>query len=636
MVTSLLFLEARVLGRGEPPCGFDAGDDNLRRYVGNGPTNATDPTGLEPDWDAIAQQKAQAEAILNDPKKKRTYRGSRNRNPDFTAEELRILAEWEKTEGWLRTYQGKIPARITGSIQSDPRTFQMEHELQRSLGRSIGPIPEEKPAPQWKGDGISSSPELRQYVTLAVAKFNKGVADGTYKPESSNNEYGPKLLGLSGAYNVTADWWILIDLGDASVFPGSKIVAQVIAQSSYTNPALESSASAAMGGQVPLTSNFKIVHSPLKIVAIQLSYIGEKSPSELFRNPATLYKTAEEKYKDKKWGEFLNNSLAIGEYIPVVKTAIKVDDIIRTAQTQPNKLTVWDYADATWSFIDDVLTVTGPFLHSGSSAATKEFNGVKLKRIVVLATDAEKSSGGISLGEKASALAADRELLKYTKDGSVITFLEDGLLTVSEREAKGAITEAATAIEKGGTGAGGALVHRVDHFNLPKFTGPHKVDLTDEKQLIGALDMLATQHFNVADPEAKALMGKSCGAFAVATDTLLNTGEVTKVAATGVMWPGELAAHYGSPFNPVTPRQLATQFAEQPGKTGIVYIFRVGKDGKQVGLGHYVNVVNRNGVVQYLDGQFGEILDDANDLLSLLQRKPDTTIKLEVMVTHKP
>ncbi len=31
----------------EDPIGFEAGDSNLYRYVGNGPTNATDPTGLE-------------------------------------------------------------------------------------------------------------------------------------------------------------------------------------------------------------------------------------------------------------------------------------------------------------------------------------------------------------------------------------------------------------------------------------------------------------------------------------------------------------------------------------------------------------------------------------------------------------
>src|SRR5262249_9199318 len=30
----------------QDPLGFAAGDGNLYRYVGNGPTNATDPTGL--------------------------------------------------------------------------------------------------------------------------------------------------------------------------------------------------------------------------------------------------------------------------------------------------------------------------------------------------------------------------------------------------------------------------------------------------------------------------------------------------------------------------------------------------------------------------------------------------------------
>jgi RHS repeat-associated protein len=34
----------------EDPLGFAAGDSNLNRYVGNGPTNATDPTGLAPEW----------------------------------------------------------------------------------------------------------------------------------------------------------------------------------------------------------------------------------------------------------------------------------------------------------------------------------------------------------------------------------------------------------------------------------------------------------------------------------------------------------------------------------------------------------------------------------------------------------
>ena len=38
--------ETTLLLWDDGPCGFDAGDANLRRVVGNDPTNATDPTGL--------------------------------------------------------------------------------------------------------------------------------------------------------------------------------------------------------------------------------------------------------------------------------------------------------------------------------------------------------------------------------------------------------------------------------------------------------------------------------------------------------------------------------------------------------------------------------------------------------------
>lgn len=38
---------APILDGMAEPLGFDAGDANLRRYVGNSPTNATDPSGLE-------------------------------------------------------------------------------------------------------------------------------------------------------------------------------------------------------------------------------------------------------------------------------------------------------------------------------------------------------------------------------------------------------------------------------------------------------------------------------------------------------------------------------------------------------------------------------------------------------------
>src|SRR5437879_2501255 len=39
-------LEMRLPESAYAPCGFDAGDANLRRVVGNAPTNATDPSGL--------------------------------------------------------------------------------------------------------------------------------------------------------------------------------------------------------------------------------------------------------------------------------------------------------------------------------------------------------------------------------------------------------------------------------------------------------------------------------------------------------------------------------------------------------------------------------------------------------------
>jgi RHS repeat-associated protein len=46
----------------QDPLGFDAGDGNLYRYVGNAPANATDPSGLDPDmWVEINLQRRQRE-----------------------------------------------------------------------------------------------------------------------------------------------------------------------------------------------------------------------------------------------------------------------------------------------------------------------------------------------------------------------------------------------------------------------------------------------------------------------------------------------------------------------------------------------------------------------------------------------
>lgn len=63
----------------DDPIDFDAGDPNVRRYVGNSPTNATDPSELAelpsprttPYWDGkdIAQRiwKPEREQYPNDP-----------------------------------------------------------------------------------------------------------------------------------------------------------------------------------------------------------------------------------------------------------------------------------------------------------------------------------------------------------------------------------------------------------------------------------------------------------------------------------------------------------------------------------------------------------------------------------------
>ena len=47
------------------PLGFEAGDANVRRYVGNGPTNATDPTGLLPREDGVWRVSADPNSAIS-------------------------------------------------------------------------------------------------------------------------------------------------------------------------------------------------------------------------------------------------------------------------------------------------------------------------------------------------------------------------------------------------------------------------------------------------------------------------------------------------------------------------------------------------------------------------------------------
>lgn len=56
--TSRMARFAPLLERANDPLGFEAGDTNLYRYVGNSPTNATDPSGLKTraEWEQAAQE----------------------------------------------------------------------------------------------------------------------------------------------------------------------------------------------------------------------------------------------------------------------------------------------------------------------------------------------------------------------------------------------------------------------------------------------------------------------------------------------------------------------------------------------------------------------------------------------------
>lgn len=80
--------------------GFAAGDENLYRYVGNGPTNATDPSGLRPP---VGKPKNQAQAALEDLREMQrpkdveqtdnAIRDIIQKSRKYTAEEKRIITD---------------------------------------------------------------------------------------------------------------------------------------------------------------------------------------------------------------------------------------------------------------------------------------------------------------------------------------------------------------------------------------------------------------------------------------------------------------------------------------------------------------------------------------------------------------
>jgi RHS repeat-associated protein len=86
----------------EDPIGFDGGDYNLNRFVGNGPTNATDPEGQRNSRNATRRVYSPKG---NAPGYYRT-RALRPGDKPYTIQEVRTLQRWNQAK--LRAEQGRI------------------------------------------------------------------------------------------------------------------------------------------------------------------------------------------------------------------------------------------------------------------------------------------------------------------------------------------------------------------------------------------------------------------------------------------------------------------------------------------------------------------------------------------------
>jgi uncharacterized protein RhaS with RHS repeats len=69
------------------PIGFEGPDANTYRYVGNSPTNATDPTGLAPPTNPAAEAAKEKEEIIKKAREWWKKEAENNRWPDKNCEE---------------------------------------------------------------------------------------------------------------------------------------------------------------------------------------------------------------------------------------------------------------------------------------------------------------------------------------------------------------------------------------------------------------------------------------------------------------------------------------------------------------------------------------------------------------------
>jgi RHS repeat-associated protein len=244
------------------------------------------------------------------------------------------------------------------------------------------------------------APKDIAYAEHALALFQQGVQQGRYGNLKKDASDLHRPLD-SDSRPIPLTWWTLIDLGPDPNWKGQRIVAEIISENHFRSDAISQKVSESR------TLYAKTVHI----------YRMGGPISSMFKNPETIYNKTKELYDGREWVKFLGRVIAIGEYIPVVKTAIKIDDIIQKGRR--NQSVTWvDYGDVVVSFADDVLTVSGPLLKSAEYTA----KGI---RIVTIGTKTEKGAKGATVAAEA-AIAADKALAEYTGK-EIGSFLEKGI-----------------------------------------------------------------------------------------------------------------------------------------------------------------------------------------------------------------
>jgi RHS repeat-associated protein len=131
--------------------------------------------------------------------------------------------------------------------------------------------------------------------------------------------------------------------------------------------------------------------------------------------------------------------------------------------------------------------------------------------------------------------------------------------------------------------------------------------------------------------------GMNCADCAVNTDILLRTGQVVPVPGRATdIFPGALAQMYRSPFVSYGKDMAGVEktMSRLPeGSTGILFLSR----GKSVS-GHFINVVNKGGEIQYWCGQNGKRISDPIkdfELTTPTKSRSYPVVSVDLMITSK-